>query len=59
VQALAKAADDTDPHGPTDPHTRVDQSPSAEWNEDDYDVLADGVVVGRIIKAMAAPQGTS
>lgn len=24
--------------------------PSGEWNEDDYDVLADGVVVGRILK---------
>jgi hypothetical protein len=26
-----------------------------EWNEDDYDVLADGDVVGRIYKANAAP----
>jgi hypothetical protein len=31
--------------------------PSGEWNDDDYDVLADGVVVGRITKAAAAPQG--
>jgi hypothetical protein len=31
---------------------------SGEWNEDDYDVLADGVVVGRIMKAAAAPEGT-
>jgi hypothetical protein len=31
--------------------------PSGEWNDDDYDVLADGVVVGRIMKAMAAPEG--
>jgi hypothetical protein len=30
---------------------------SGEWNDDDYDVLADGVVVGRIMKAAAAPQG--
>jgi hypothetical protein len=29
--------------------------PSGEWNEDDYDVLADGNVVGRIYKANAAP----
>jgi hypothetical protein len=29
---------------------------SGEWREDDYDVLADGVVVGRIMKADAAPQ---
>jgi hypothetical protein len=33
--------------------------PSGEWNDDDYDVLADGgVVVGRIMKAAAAPAGT-
>jgi hypothetical protein len=29
--------------------------PSGEWNEDDFDVLADGVVVGRIFKANASP----
>jgi hypothetical protein len=27
--------------------------PSGEWSDDDYDVLADGVVVGRIMKAAA------
>jgi hypothetical protein len=31
--------------------------PSGEWNDDDFDVLADGVVVGRIFKANAAPVG--
>jgi hypothetical protein len=31
---------------------------SGEWNEDDYDVLADGAVVGRILKVHAAPAGT-
>jgi hypothetical protein len=31
--------------------------PSGEWNDDDFDVLADGVVVGRIMKAAAAPVG--
>jgi hypothetical protein len=31
---------------------------SGEWNDDDYDVLADGIVVGRIMKACAAPEGT-
>jgi len=31
--------------------------PSGEWNDDDYDVLADAVVVGRIMKAAAAPVG--
>jgi hypothetical protein len=29
--------------------------PSGEWSEDDCDVLADGVVVGRIMLANAAP----
>ena len=33
--------------------------PSGEWNDDDYDVLADGVVVGRIMNAAAAPVGLS
>jgi hypothetical protein len=32
--------------------------PSGEWSEDDYDVLADSAVVGRIMKAAAAPEGT-
>jgi hypothetical protein len=31
--------------------------PSGEWNDDDFDVLADGVVVGRIMEAEAAPVG--
>jgi hypothetical protein len=30
---------------------------SGEWNDDDYDVLADGAVVGRVMKAAAAPVG--
>jgi hypothetical protein len=32
--------------------------PSGEWNDDDYDVLAEGCVVGRIMKVHAAPIGT-
>jgi hypothetical protein len=32
--------------------------PSGEWSEDDYDVLGDGAVVGRIMRAAAAPEGT-
>jgi hypothetical protein len=32
--------------------------PSGEWNEDDYDVLEDSTVVGRIFKANASPVGT-
>jgi hypothetical protein len=31
---------------------------SGKWNDDDYDVLADGAVVGRIMKAAAAPVGS-
>jgi hypothetical protein len=31
--------------------------PSDEWSDDDFDVLADGAVVGRIMKAEAAPVG--
>jgi hypothetical protein len=33
--------------------------PSGEWSDEDYDVLADGVVVGRIFLANAAPVGAS
>jgi hypothetical protein len=33
--------------------------PSGEWNDDDYDALADGVVVGRIFNAAASPVGTT
>jgi hypothetical protein len=29
--------------------------PSGEWNDDDFDVLADGVVVGRIMKVHSLP----
>jgi hypothetical protein len=32
--------------------------PSGERNDDDYDVLADGAVVRRILKVHAAPVGT-
>jgi hypothetical protein len=32
--------------------------PSGECNDDDYDVLADGIVVGRIMKVAASPVGT-
>ena len=31
--------------------------PSGEWNDDDYDVLCNGVVVGRIMQAAAVPVG--
>ena len=32
--------------------------PSGQWSDDDFDVLADGAVVGRILKVHAAPVGT-
>jgi hypothetical protein len=32
---------------------------SSQWSDDDYDVLADGVVVGRIMKAAAKPADAS
>jgi hypothetical protein len=31
--------------------------PSGQWNDEDFDVLANGEVVGRIFKANAAPVG--
>jgi hypothetical protein len=31
---------------------------SGEWREDDYDVVADGIVVGHVMKGAAAPEGT-
>ena len=33
--------------------------PSGEWNDDDFDVLADDVVVGRIMKAAAVSVGST
>jgi hypothetical protein len=30
--------------------------PSGQWGENDYDVLADGAVVGRIMKVHPAPE---
>jgi hypothetical protein len=32
--------------------------PSGEWGDDDYDVLTDKVVVGRIMRAAASPEGS-
>jgi hypothetical protein len=32
--------------------------PSGQWSEDDYDVLYEGEVVGRIMKVTAAPEDT-
>jgi hypothetical protein len=33
--------------------------PSGEWNDDDYDVLADSVVIGRIFRGAGSPEGYS
>jgi hypothetical protein len=30
---------------------------SGEWRDDDYDVLENGVVIGRIFKVLVAPEG--
>src|SRR5262245_12240069 len=32
--------------------------PSGEWSDDDYDVLAEGAIVGRIFKASAGAVGS-
>src|SRR5262249_49845099 len=32
--------------------------PSGQWSEDDYDVVADSRVAGRILRSAAAPVGT-
>jgi hypothetical protein len=32
--------------------------PSGEWDDDDYDVLADGAAVGRIFNSHAGPVGS-
>jgi hypothetical protein len=34
------------------------RDPSSQWNDDDYDLLADGFPVGRIFQAKAAPAGS-
>ena len=46
------------PDGLPHPQTRIGQPALRQWNEDDYDVVADGDVVGRIYKVNAAPVGT-
>jgi len=40
------------------PQTRVGKPLSGQWNDDDFDVLANGEVVGRIFKVNAAPVGS-
>jgi hypothetical protein len=32
--------------------------PSGEWNDDDFDVLADGCAIGRIFNSAASPAGS-
>jgi len=39
---------------------RASASPSSgEWNDDDYDVLGDGALVGRIFKVIGGAHHTS
>jgi hypothetical protein len=40
---------------PADPQARVPSRSSGQWRDDDYDVLEDGIVVGRIFKVPVAP----
>ena len=42
-------------HEPTGSQTRLSKPTVGVWNDDDYDVLADGNVVGRILKVHAPP----
>jgi hypothetical protein len=49
---------DTDGEGLSHPQTRLTEPPSGQWNEEDYDVLANGEVVGRVFKVNAAPVGS-
>jgi hypothetical protein len=62
--AVKREADEDDGGGEgseerrfTDPETRLASRPSGPWNDDDYDVLADGVVIGSIFNAKTAPVG--
>jgi hypothetical protein len=41
----------------SNPQACVRVAPVGAWNDDDYDVLADCVMVGRIMNATAAPVG--
>ena len=43
----------------THPQARLGLTPIRPWNDDDFDVLSDGIVVGRIMNAAAAPVGSS
>ena len=40
------------------PNKKGHAPPCGEWNDDDFDVLCDGVVVGRIMKVAAPPVGS-
>jgi hypothetical protein len=43
------------PNEPIDPKARIGKS---QWKDDNFDVLADGVVVGRIFNSTASPVGS-
>jgi hypothetical protein len=44
-------------HVVADPQTRLDKPPIRRVGDDDYDMLADRAVVGRIMQAAASPVG--
>jgi hypothetical protein len=44
-------------HDRPDPETRVGFASFRRVEDDDYDVLADGIVVGHILRAAASPEG--
>jgi hypothetical protein len=41
-----------------DPKRAAASRPSGTWSDDDFDVIADGIVVRHIMKAAAAPVGS-
>jgi hypothetical protein len=48
----------TDADGLPHPQPASASRPSGEWNDDDFDVLANDEVVGRIFKVNAEPVGS-
>jgi hypothetical protein len=39
-------------------HVILKRASTNEWSDDDYDVVADGAVVGRIMRAAVGAEGT-
>jgi hypothetical protein len=53
---MSKPTTPPPPNVLTDPERGSASRPSGQWRDDDYDVLEDGVVVGRIFLSPGAPQ---